>query len=58
MKVGVLVVAYNAESALVDVLDRIPLAASLQLVEVLVRDDHSTDATQAVAANTSGAGVI
>jgi 2-polyprenyl-3-methyl-5-hydroxy-6-metoxy-1,4-benzoquinol methylase len=49
MKVGVLVVAYNAESTLVDVLDRIPPAASLQLAEVLVRDDHSTDATHAVA---------
>ena len=49
MKVGVLVVAYNAESTLVDVLDRIPPAASLQLAEVLVRDDHSTDETHEVA---------
>lgn len=49
MKVGVLVVAYNAESTLVDVLDRIPQSASLQLAEVLVRDDHSTDETHSVA---------
>ena len=49
MKVGVLVVAYNAESTLVDVLDRIPPVASLQLAEVLVRDDHSTDSTHEVA---------
>ncbi len=49
MKVGVLVVAYNAETTLVDVLDRIPPAASLQLAEVLVQDDHSTDATHTVA---------
>lgn len=49
MKVGVLVVAYNAEATLVDVLDRIPPEASLQLAEVLVQDDHSTDSTHAVA---------
>ncbi len=49
MKVGVLVVAYNAETTLVDVLDRIPPTASLQLAEVLVQDDHSTDDTHAVA---------
>jgi glycosyltransferase involved in cell wall biosynthesis len=49
VKVGVLVVAYNAETTLVDVLDRIPPAASLQLAEVLVQDDHSTDGTHGVA---------
>ena len=49
MKVGVLVVAYNAESTLARVLDRIPAAAKLQLTEVLVQDDHSTDLTHLVA---------
>jgi glycosyltransferase involved in cell wall biosynthesis len=49
VKVGVLIVAYNAETTLVDVLDRIPAEASLELVEVLVQDDHSTDATHAIA---------
>jgi glycosyltransferase involved in cell wall biosynthesis len=49
VKVGVLVVAYNAETTLARVLDRIPPAAKLQLAEVLVQDDHSSDATLAVA---------
>jgi 2-polyprenyl-3-methyl-5-hydroxy-6-metoxy-1,4-benzoquinol methylase len=49
MKVGVLVVAYNAETALVDVLDRISPTVRADLAEVLVQDDHSSDATFAVA---------
>jgi 2-polyprenyl-3-methyl-5-hydroxy-6-metoxy-1,4-benzoquinol methylase len=49
MKVGVLVVAYNAETTLVSVLDRIGPEMREQLVEVLVQDDHSTDDTFAVA---------
>jgi 2-polyprenyl-3-methyl-5-hydroxy-6-metoxy-1,4-benzoquinol methylase len=49
MKVGVLVVAYNAETTLVDVLDRITPAMRTELAEVLVQDDHSSDATFAVA---------
>ena len=49
MKVGVLVVAYNAETTLVDVLDRIPAAMREHLVEVLVQDDHSSDTTFQVA---------
>ncbi|MEK7422718.1 MAG: bifunctional glycosyltransferase/class I SAM-dependent methyltransferase [Actinomycetota bacterium] len=49
MKVGVLVVAYNAETTLVDVLDRIGPDIREQLVEVLVQDDHSTDDTFVVA---------
>ncbi|MGA9278246.1 glycosyltransferase, partial [Ilumatobacter sp.] len=49
MKVGVLVVAYNAESTLHWVLDRIPAELRKALVEVLVMDDHSTDATFDVA---------
>ena len=49
MKVGVLVVAYNAEATLARVLDRIPDETQLQLAEVLVHDDHSTDDTHGVA---------
>lgn len=49
MKIGVLIVAYNAETTLVGVLDRIPAETSLGLTEVLVQDDHSTDATHAIA---------
>lgn len=49
MKVGVLVVAYNAESTLERVLDRIPVEAGLDLAEVLVQDDHSADGTHTVA---------
>src|SRR6185436_8960311 len=49
VKIGVLVVAYNAETTLARVLDRIPPAAKLQLTEVLVQDDHSTDLTHLVA---------
>lgn len=49
MKVGVLVVAYNAETTLVDVLDRITPEMRTDLAEVLVQDDHSTDATFEVA---------
>ena len=48
MKVGVLVVAYNAETTLARVLDRIPDATQLRLAEVLVHDDHSTDDTHGV----------
>ncbi len=49
MKVGVLVVAYNAESTLRWVLDRIPPELRVELVEVLVMDDHSSDSTFDVA---------
>ena len=49
MKVGVLVVAYNAESTLVDVLDRISPSLRDELAEVLVQDDHSADDTFRVA---------
>jgi 2-polyprenyl-3-methyl-5-hydroxy-6-metoxy-1,4-benzoquinol methylase len=51
MKVGVLVVAYNAETTLVDVLDRIRPEMRRELAEVLVQDDHSTDDTFAVASD-------
>jgi len=49
VKVGVLVVAYNAETTLRWVLDRIPSPLRSELVEVLVMDDHSGDATFDVA---------
>jgi len=44
------VVAYNAETTLVDVLERIPAELRRDVAEVLVQDDHSTDDTFAVAA--------
>jgi methionine biosynthesis protein MetW len=47
-KVGVLVVAYNAASTLVHVLDRIPPDLRGKIHEVLVGDDHSQDATYTV----------
>ena len=47
-KVGVLVVAYNAASTLVHVLDRIPPDLRGRIHEVLVGDDHSQDATYSV----------
>jgi SAM-dependent methyltransferase len=49
MKIGVLVVAYNAESTLSWVLDRIPDATRRQLAEILIQDDFSSDNTEAVA---------
>lgn len=48
MNTGILVVAYNAETTLVDVLERVPDDPHLGLVEVLVQDDHSTDGTHRV----------
>ncbi len=44
-RIGVLVVAYNAQSTLASVLDRIPSAFRDQITAVLVSDDHSTDQT-------------
>ena len=49
MKIGVLVVAYNAESTLRWVLDRIPPELRAEVAEVLVMDDHSSDSTFDVA---------
>jgi glycosyltransferase involved in cell wall biosynthesis len=48
-KVGILVVAYNAESTLSAVLERIPPSVRAAVHEVLVQDDHSTDRTYDVA---------
>jgi SAM-dependent methyltransferase len=49
MKIGILVVAYNAETTLVEVLNRIPAAFRLRVFEVLVQDDHSADRTHEIA---------
>jgi methionine biosynthesis protein MetW len=56
VKIGVLVVAYNAETTLAEVLDRIPPDMRARLVEVLVQDDHSTDDTFTVATDYLRAG--
>jgi len=56
VKVGVLVVAYNAESTLQWVLDRIPGELRAELAEVLVMDDHSSDSTFDVAHGYAAAG--
>lgn len=45
MKIGILVVAYNAESTLVEVLDRLPPAFASRLTAILIADDESTDST-------------
>jgi glycosyltransferase involved in cell wall biosynthesis len=44
-RIGILVVAYNADSTLRAVLDRIPESFRPAIDVVLVSDDHSTDAT-------------
>jgi 2-polyprenyl-3-methyl-5-hydroxy-6-metoxy-1,4-benzoquinol methylase len=49
VKVGVLIVAYNAETTLEWVLDRIPVHIRRQLAEILIQDDFSTDNTHAIA---------
>jgi len=49
VKIGVLIVAYNTETTLAGVVDRIPGEMRARLAEVLVQDDHSTDETFAVA---------
>ncbi len=44
-RIGILVVAYNAASTLVDVLQRIPVGFCSRIAEVFVSDDCSSDAT-------------
>lgn len=53
-KVGVLIVAYNAEDTLVQVLDRIPSDFIEQVSAVFVCDDASTDRTFDVAMDYQG----
>jgi SAM-dependent methyltransferase len=48
-RIGVLVVAYNAESTLATVLDRIPESFRGRITKVLVGDDASQDSTHLVA---------
>lgn len=48
MKIGILIVAYNAENTLVKVLDRIPVDFLKQIDAILVCDDASTDDTNNV----------
>ena len=48
MKIGILVVAYNAASTLAAVLDRIPVDFRPHISEVIVSDDHSQDSTYLV----------
>ncbi len=45
MRIGILIVAYNAESTLAGVLDRIPAAVMDKVEEVFVFDDASQDRT-------------
>jgi len=51
MKIGILVVAYNAEETLSKVLDRIPSGFAQQIDAILVCDDASTDNTHQVGLN-------
>ena len=48
MKIGVLIVAYNAEDTLARVLDRIPQDFAQQIDSILVCDDASTDNTHQI----------
>ena len=48
MKIGVLIVAYNAEGTLARVLDRIPQNFAQRIDSILVCDDASTDNTHQV----------
>ncbi|MCX6536862.1 MAG: glycosyltransferase family 2 protein [Actinobacteria bacterium] len=48
MKIGVLIVAYNAQATLSRVLDRIPIDFAKQVDSILVCDDASTDDTHNV----------
>ncbi|MGH9305530.1 MAG: methyltransferase domain-containing protein [Acidimicrobiales bacterium] len=48
MRIGILIVAYNAASTLAHVLDRIPAEFRARVDEVLICDDHSQDSTYLV----------
>lgn len=47
-RIGILVVAYNAESTLASVLDRIPAEIAAKTTEVIILDDASADRTHDV----------
>jgi glycosyltransferase involved in cell wall biosynthesis len=48
LKIGILVVAYNAATTLASVLDRIPADFRSRISEIFVSDDHSQDSTYLV----------
>ena len=48
MKIGILIVAYNAQNTLAKVLDRISPEFAMQIDSILVCDDASTDDTHSV----------
>ena len=48
LKIGIVVVAYNAGATLAGVLDRIPADFRPRITEILVGDDHSQDSTYLV----------
>lgn len=48
MKIGILIVAYNAQDTLAKVLDRISSEFAMQIDSILVCDDASTDDTHSV----------
>ncbi|MHB1487769.1 MAG: methyltransferase domain-containing protein [Acidimicrobiales bacterium] len=48
MRIGILIVAYNAASTLAQVLDRIPAEFRARVDEILICDDHSQDSTYLV----------
>jgi len=48
MKIGILIVAYNAQDTLATVLNRIPVNFANQIDSILVCDDASTDETHSV----------
>ena len=58
MKIGVLVVAYNAEDHLAETLDRIPPDFIDQITAVLVCDDASQDNTYEVGIRYSDSGGV
>ena len=49
MRIGILIVAYNAETTITDVLDRIPADFRPRITKILIGDDASQDTTHAVA---------
>ena len=48
MKIGILIVAYNAQDTLTTVLNRIPIDFADQIDSILICDDASTDDTHSV----------
>jgi len=57
LKIGIFIVAYNAEKTIKDVLSRITTAAWSKIDEVFVFDDSSSDSTSEIATQYNGHGV-